>query len=163
MTENISRNDVEEFLYREAAMLDSWKLDPWFSLFTEDAHYHVPTVGTAPEVTPDNTLFYVADDYARLRERVTRLQKKTAHVEFPRSRTRHMVTNVLIERREGDELLVSAAFAVHRFKNGSADTYVGSYRYRLAVTPGGQMRIREKRCMLDMDALRPHGRVSILL
>jgi p-cumate 2,3-dioxygenase beta subunit len=163
MTENISRNDVEEFLYREAAMLDSWKLDQWFSLFTEDANYHVPTVGTAPDVTPDNTLFYVADDYPRLRERVTRLQKKTAHVEFPRSRTRHMVTNVLIDRREGDELLVSAAFAVHRFKNGNADAYVGCYRYRLVVTAGGQMRIREKRCMLDMDALRPHGRVSILL
>jgi p-cumate 2,3-dioxygenase subunit beta len=162
MTENISRNDVEEFLYREAALLDSWKLDQWFSLFTEDASYHVPTVGTAPDVTPDNTLFYVADDYARLRERVTRLQKKTAHVEFPRSRTRHMVTNVLIDRREGDELLVSAAFAVHRFKNGNADTYVGSYRYRL-VAAGGRLCIREKRCMLDMDALRPHGRVSILL
>jgi p-cumate 2,3-dioxygenase beta subunit len=93
---------------------------------------------------------------------VTRLQKKTAHVEFPRSRTRHMVTNVLIDRREGDELLVSAAFAVHRFKNGNADTYVGCYRYRL-VAGAGQLRIREKRCMLDMDALRPHGRVSILL
>jgi hypothetical protein len=31
------------------------------------------------------------------------------------------------------------------------------------VEQGGQLRIREKRCMLDMDALRPHGRVSILL
>jgi p-cumate 2,3-dioxygenase beta subunit len=162
MTASTTRNDVEEFLYREAALLDAWKLDQWFSLFTEDASYHVPTVGTPPDVTPDNTLFYVADDYPRLRERVTRLQKKTAHVEWPRSRTRHMVSNVLIEERSGDELLVSAAFSVYRFKNGQADTYVGAYRYRL-VAGEGHLRIREKRCMLDMDALRPHGRVSILL
>jgi p-cumate 2,3-dioxygenase beta subunit len=162
MTSHFTRCDVEEFLYREAALLDRWQLEEWLSLFTDDAVYHVPTIGTAPETTPDNTLFYVADDRARLRERVVRLSKKSAHVEWPRSRTRHMVSNVLIDARAGDELQVSAAFAVHRFKNGAADVYVGSYRYRLAVVDG-RMKIREKRSMLDMDALRPHGRVSILL
>lgn len=162
MTATITRSDVEEFLYREAAMLDRWQLDEWLALFTDDAVYHVPTIGTAPDVGPENTLFYIADDRARLRERVIRLQKKGAHVEWPRSRTRHMVSNVLIDAREDDELLVSAAFAVHRFKNAAADVYVGSYRYRLALGPEG-LRIREKRSMLDMDALRPHGRVSILL
>lgn len=159
---NITRSDVEEFLYREAQMLDRWELDKWLALFTDDALYHVPTIGTAPEVGPENTLFYIADDRARLRERVIRLQKKGAHVEWPRSRTRHMVTNVLIDERGDNELQVSAAFAVHRFKNAAADVYVGSYRYRLAIT-ADSLRIREKRSMLDMDALRPHGRVSILL
>ena len=162
MTTPITRNEVEEFLYREAQMLDRWQLEEWLALFTDDATYHVPTVGTAPDVGPENTLFYIADDRTRLRERVIRLQKKGAHVEWPRSRTRHMVTNVLIEERGAEELLVSAAFAVHRFKNSAADVYVGSYRYRLAITRDG-LRIREKRSMLDMDALRPHGRVSILL
>jgi p-cumate 2,3-dioxygenase beta subunit len=162
MTANVTRNDVEEFLYREAALLDRWQLDEWLSLFTDDAVYHVPTIGSAPDTTPDNTLFYVADDRVRLRERVVRLSKKSAHVEWPRSRTRHMVSNVLIDERTDDELQVSAAFAVHRFKNGAADVYVGSYRYRLAVVDG-RLKIREKRSMLDMDALRPHGRVSILL
>lgn len=163
----VTRNDVEEFLFREAAMLDRWQLDDWLALFTEDAVYHVPTIGSGIDADPDNTLFYIADDRARLRERVLRLSKKSAHVEWPRSRTRHMVSNVLIDKREADELEVSAAFAVHRFKHGVADLYVGSYRYRLAVGAGDdgapRLRIREKRSMLDMDALRPHGRVSILL
>ena len=162
MTTSVSRSDVEEFLYREAQMLDRWQLEEWLALFTDDAIYHVPTVGTAPEVGPENTLFYIADDRVRLRERVIRLQKKGAHVEWPRSRTRHLVTNVLIDERAVDELLVSAAFAVYRYKNTAADVYVGSYRYRLAITANG-LRIREKRAMLDMDALRPHGRISILL
>lgn len=162
MTATITRSDVEEFLYREAAMLDRWQLEEWLALFTDDAVYHVPTIGTAADVGPENTLFYIADDRARLRERVIRLQKKGAHVEWPRSRTRHMVTNVLIDGRDDHELQVSAAFAVHRFKNAAADVYVGSYRYRLAILGDG-LRIREKRSMLDMDALRPHGRVSILL
>ena len=62
MPANISRIDIEEFLYREAALLDAWKLEEWLALFTEDAHYFVPTVGTATDVQPDNTLFYIADD-----------------------------------------------------------------------------------------------------
>lgn len=161
-TTSVTRNDVEEFLYREAAMLDRWQLDEWLALFTDDGIYHVPTIGTAPDIGPENTLFYIADDRTRLRERVVRLQKKGAHVEWPRSRTRHMVSNVLIEERSDSELKVSAAFAVHRFKNAAADMYIGSYRYRLVVGEQG-LRIREKRSMLDMDALRPHGRVSILL
>jgi len=167
MTQTITRNDVEEFLYREAAMLDRWQLDTWLALFTDDAVYHVPTIGSAADASPDTTLFYIADDRTRLRERVVRLSKKSAHVEWPRSSTRHMVSNVLIDKRTDDELEVSAAFAVHRFKSGAADVYVGSYRYRLAIqadTEGqAQLRIREKRSMLDMNALRPHGRVSILL
>lgn len=162
MIANITRNDVEEYLYREAAMLDRWQLAEWLALFTDDAVYHVPTVGTSPDIQPDNTLFYIADDRQRLQERVVRLLKKSAHVEWPRSRTRHMVTNILIEKRSDQELEVSAAFAVHRFKNGAADVYVGSYRYRLTGI-NGQLQIREKRSMLDMDALRPHGRVSIIL
>ena len=162
MSTHTTRNDVEEYLYREAALLDRWQLAEWLALFTDDAVYHVPAVGTAPDVTPDNTLFYIADDHQRLQERVLRLQKKSAHAEWPRSRTRHMVSNVLIEQHSEAELQVSAAFAVHRFKNGNADVYVGSYRYRLALADGA-LRIREKRCMLDMDALRPHGRISILL
>lgn len=162
MSQKFTRQDVEEFLYREAQLLDSWKLEEWLALFTDDANYHVPTVGTAPDVMPDNSLFYIADDYPRLRERVVRLQKKAAHVEWPHSRTRHLVTNVLIDSQENDEMVISAAFMVHRFKNGQHHTFVGNYRYRL-VPQGGTFHIREKRCMLDMDALRPHGRVSILL
>ena len=157
-----TRQDVEEFLYREALLLDEWKLDEWLALFTADAVYHVPTTGSAETVSPDTTLFYIADDRTRLRERVIRLSKKTAHVEWPRSRTRHLVSNVLVTARTEEELAVTAAFVVHRFKHGQADAYVGHYRYRL-VEEGGKLMIREKRSMLDMDGLRPHGRVSILL
>lgn len=157
-----TRNDVEVFLYREAALLDDWKLNDWLALFTDDAVYHVPTTDLDRDASPDTSLFFIADDRFRLGERVSRLGKRGAHAEFPRSRTRHMVTNVLVDEHSGQELQVSAAFAVHRFKEGNADLYVGRYRYRLVVTESG-LRIREKRCMLDMDTLRPQGRISILL
>ena len=50
---------------------------------------------------PATSLFYIADDYVRLRERVVRLTKKEAHSEFPRSQQRHMISNVRITGLSG--------------------------------------------------------------
>lgn len=157
-----TRQDVEEFLYREALLLDEWQLPEWLALFTEDAQYQVPTTTAPRDASPKDTLFYIADDHFRLNERIVRLAKKGAMAEFPRSKTRHTVSNVLITSRSSDELVVSAAFVVYRAKDGVMSQYVGSYRYRL-TSVDGRLRIREKRCTLDSDGLRPQGRISIIL
>ena len=101
-----ARNDIEEFLYREAELLDTWQLDKWLALFSDDALYHVPSIGLKPDASPDTSLFYIADDRFRLGERVARLAKKTAHAEHPRSRTRHIVSNVLIDTQDDAGLQV---------------------------------------------------------
>ena len=51
---------------------------------------------------------------------------------------------------------------VFRTKGGHTDTYMGALRYRLRRTDGA-LRIQAKRCVLDLDGLRPHGRISIIL
>ena len=158
----ISRVEIEDLLYTEAELLDSWRLHDWLSLFTEDAGYFVPSTDLPRDASEDNSLFYIADDAIRLRERVVRLMKKTAHSEYPRSRTRHLVSNVRIIESTPGFAVAMAAFATWRIKNGNADVYIGSSRYRLKRL-GGQIRIAEKRVFLDLEALRPHGRVSILL
>src|SRR5450432_2981414 len=78
-----TRAGVEDFLYAEAALLDEWRLDEWFALFAEGAVYEVPTAGAPEGDDPTKSLFYIADDYVRLRERVGRLKKKEAHAEYP--------------------------------------------------------------------------------
>ena len=162
IVENVSRADVEEFLFREAELLDEWRLPEWLQLFTDDAVYYVPVTDLPPDASPDNNLFYVADDRFRLSERVKRLMKRTAHAEFPHSRTRHIVSNVRIRQRLENEVDVASAFITYRTKDSVTDTYFGSNRYRLVPTDGS-FRIREKKCLLDSDGLRSQGRVSIIL
>lgn len=158
----VTRTEVEDFLYHEAELLDTWQLHEWLALFTEDGSYYVPSTDLPRTASADDSLFYIADDPVRLRERVVRLMKKTAHSEYPRSRTRHLVSNVRILAANDDEIQVAAAFATWRMKFGSNDVYVGSNHYRLRRIDG-QLRIVEKRVFLDLEALRPHGRVSIIL
>lgn len=161
-TESVSRSDVEEFLFREAELLDEWRLPEWLELFTDDAVYYVPVTDLPVDASPDKSLFYVADDRFRLSERVKRLMKRTAHAEFPHSKTRHLVSNVRIRQRLENELDVGSAFITYRTKDGVTDTFFGSNRYRL-VPANGSFRIKEKRCLLDSDGLRLQGRVSIIL
>ena len=160
--QTISRADVEDFLFAEVDLIDAWKLPEWLELFTDDAHYFVPSTDVDPEAKPDNNLFYIADDRFRLGERVKRLMKRTAHVEFPHSRVRHIVGNVRILERNGDELKVSTAFIAHRTKNAVTDVYFGTGLYRLVVHDA-KLLIREKRSILASDGLRQQGRVSFIL
>jgi p-cumate 2,3-dioxygenase beta subunit len=157
---DVSDAEVARFLYREAEMLDAWRLDEWAALFTEDASYVIPSNDT-PGGDPDRDLMIVDDDIERIRARVKRLKSRHAHREYPTSRTRHQVSNVLVER-DGDVLRVSAAFTVWRFRNDRGDWYVGRYDYLLVPAADG-LRIRAKRATLDMTSLVPAGSVSIIL
>jgi p-cumate 2,3-dioxygenase beta subunit len=107
-------------------------------------------------------LFIIADDAVRIRSRVKQLLGKAAWSENPRSRTRRLITNVRVVDADGDSVLVTANFAVHRMRYESVDTYIGHYDYKL-VRPGKDLKIRERRAILDNEALRPHGKISFIL
>ena len=156
-----TRAEVEDFLYAEAALLDEWRLDEWFALFAPDAVYEVPTAGAPDDDDSAKALFYIADDYIRLRERVARLGKREAHAEFPRSRLRRMISNVRILSASAGQLRAACNLVCYRAKNGKVDTYFGHALYGLDVS-APQWLITAKRVMLDMDLLYP-GKVSILL
>ena len=47
----ITRSQIEDFLYHEAALLDAWKLDEWLALLTDDARYRIPS-NDAPNGDP---------------------------------------------------------------------------------------------------------------
>lgn len=162
MDEFLLKLKVEDLLVTEAACLDEWRLEDWLALYTGDAEYLVPSTDVdGDNADPDRSLFYVFDDRKRMEERVIRLGKKGAHSEWPRSKTRHLVTNVRAGRG-ANSVTAKASFAVWRSKDTTSDVYVGHYVYDLAETGAG-LRIRRKLCVLDMEALRPHGRISIIL
>jgi p-cumate 2,3-dioxygenase beta subunit len=157
----ISRQQVEDFLYAEAALLDAWQLDDWLLLFDEDAKYEVPC-NDAVDGDPAHDLMLVDDNYTRLANRVARLSSRRAHREYPHSRTNHQVFNVRVEDGSGDDVSVTASFTVWRFRAGRSNCYVGRYRYRLRRGHSG-FRIASKRVELDMTDLRSVGDVAIIL
>ena len=161
MTEARSlREEVEDFLYEEAALLDEWRLDEWVALFTEDARYVVPTTDL-PDSDPRQDMVFIDDDIVRLRARVIRLNSRHAHREYPSSRTRRFISNVRVQETGGNELTVNANALVYRFRSGEGDPYVGRYEYKLTRVDGS-LKINHRRAVLDLESLSWHGAVSII-
>lgn len=158
----ITRSQVEEFLYDEAALLDAWRLDDWQALLTADARYEVPS-NDRPEADHRSTLFTIADDIHRLKQRVIRLKDRNAHAEYPLSRTRRMISNVRITHVDGDELRVEANFVAYRFRRDERiREYVGQYRHTLRIVAGA-LRIARRVAVIDAVELGSLGSVSFIL
>ena len=158
----VSRAEVEDLLYHEADLLDSWRLDEWLTLLTDDATYYVPP-NDKPDADARFTLFTIADDMVRLRERVIRLKDPNCHAEYPPSRTRRLIGNVRILGIDGDAISVAANFIVHRYRvNDLLRVFVGQYRYKLK-RQGGRLKIAERRAILDAEELGLLGSVSFIL
>ena len=130
-TDLVTRAQVEDFLYHEAALLDEWRLDAWQELLTDDACYYVPS-NDQPQSDHRHALFLIADDRERIRQRIIRVQDPNCHAEYPKSRTRRMIGNVRILGIEGDLITVTANFVCYRFRRYERmREYVGAYRYLL--------------------------------
>jgi p-cumate 2,3-dioxygenase beta subunit len=158
------REQVEDFLYYENDLLDRWQLNEWYALFEKNGMYHIVTPGLkdADTVSPDNTLFLVSDDMERLAQRIDRLAKPSAHVEFPRSTTSHLISNIRIAEGENGEVVARTRFIIYRTKFDHTVNFFGHQIYRL-VRDGASFRIRDKRSILDFDTLSQQGKVTIIL
>jgi p-cumate 2,3-dioxygenase beta subunit len=157
----VPHEQVADFLYHEAELLDEWRLDEWLDLYTADATYVIPCTDD-PDGDPTKSLVLIDDNRMRLESRVERLKNRRAHREFPHSNVRHLVTNIRLGERDGTDLAVRAAFMVWRFRNGGEKHYVGRYLYRLVLDDQG-WRIRSKRVVLDMTTLGSAYDVAIIL
>ena len=154
-------DEIERFLIEEAALLDEWRLEEWLALIAPDGRYLVPPLD-APEADHRDTLFLIADDRRTLASRVRQLLSGATWAENPRSRMRRLITNVRLLAAEGGEARATANFAVWRFQHEQADVYVGQYRHLLVRGPSGLL-FRERRAVLDLETLRPHGKLSFIL
>jgi len=157
-----TRAEIEDLFYREAELLDAWRLEEWLGLLTDDACYYVPP-NDHPDADHRTTLFTIADNNARLKERVKRISDPNCHAESPPSRTRRLVSNVRIAAHSGDTIEARANVIIHRFRRGEdVRVFVGEYRYRLR-REGGALKIAERRAILDAEELGALGAVSFIL
>jgi p-cumate 2,3-dioxygenase beta subunit len=158
----VTVQDVEQFLYHEAALLDEWRLTEWLDLLTEDAEYEVPATD-APADGLRSHLSLVYDDRPRIDARVKHYLSRMVCAESPASRVRRMISNVRIVEAPGEDLLrVCANFVIYRFQGQAMDTFVGRYDH-LISTRDGTLKLRRRRAILDAQTLRAQGKLSIIL
>lgn len=154
---------VSDFLINEAELLDNRELETWFGLFDQAAQYRVlPLQSHLVEQEPDRSLFIIADDYTRLRERVDSLLSGHTWMEKPLSRTRRQVSNVRIKTRDGEQLTIKSNFVVHQFRHQQSWNFIGEATHVLRDSPDG-LRILRRDIRLDHETINDQRRISIIL
>lgn len=178
MREELLR-EVEQFLYREARLLDERRFHEWLELFTDDVRYWMAGRSTRyprsskaitvldPDRRQESDLA-IEDELAILDEtkvslcgRIARLDTGMAWAEDPPSRTRHIITNIEVEPGDtASELKVYSNFLVYRTRAESEqDFYVGA-RQDILRSVDGAWKITRRKLVLDQNVLLPKN-VSI--
>lgn len=115
---NISIDEVTRFLYKEAALLDHRKFEQWLDLLDDAIVYRMPLRVTrdsndAINVVDDMTFF--EENKRSLITRVERLRTTSAWAETPPPRSRHFISNILVDPGDAaDEFAVSSYFLILR-------------------------------------------------
>jgi ethylbenzene dioxygenase beta subunit len=119
-------SEIEQFLYREARLLDNEDYDEWLRLLTDDVHYWMPVIenrfrGDPAGAYGPERMAYFDDTLEDLRRRVVRFKSPAAWMENPCTRHVHVITNVEVELTgRADEYKVHSLFVNYR-NRGEAD------------------------------------------
>ena len=171
MQEEVLR-EVEQFLYREARMLDQRQFHQWLELFTDDVRYWMPmrtnrypasskAISILDGSRYEEEDLYKEGDLAIMEEtrdslerRVARLDTGMAWAEDPPSRTRHFISNIEVEQGETEaELKVYSNFIMYRTRaETEEDFYVGS-REDVLRKVGDSWKIAYRKIVLDQNVL----------
>jgi 3-phenylpropionate/cinnamic acid dioxygenase small subunit len=130
---------VQEFLYREAELLDRRRFRDWLELLAPDFKYKMPVRHTVYWKSLDEEfddlehgMQYFDEDKESMSTRVYKLETNTAWAEVPPSRTRRLITNVRVQSDDGNELEVESYFMVYKSRlEKTEDTYIGERLDRL--------------------------------
>lgn len=127
------QNEIEQFYFWEARLLDGRHFQEWFSLFAPDIRYFMPIRTTRIlrdaklELSGTHDYAHFDEDLTSLRSRLTKVMSDVGWSENPASRTRHLITNVTVEEARGNgELVVRSGFILYRNRlERQVDLFVG--------------------------------------
>lgn len=156
------RLGCSDFLYREAAALDAHDYVAWLAMLTPDVSYRIPVRTVRPGGVDEHsaTAFYLHETYDSLRARVERFATDYAWAEDPPSRTRHCISNVIVETDDlqSAEIAVRSNIVLLRYAAGQTlpDIVSGERRDVLRATHDG-WRLARRLVLLDSSVLGMHN------
>jgi len=151
---SVGRYKVENFLYREARLMDEHAYDEWLALWTDDALYWVPC--NEDDFDPERHVSIVYENKARLEDRIARLKSGAAYAQDPKSRLSRIVSNVEIEDGNATEVIVRSTFNVTALRRDRMDIFAGRAIHRLRPQ-GDSFKIAYKKVLLINNDMVIHN------
>jgi ethylbenzene dioxygenase beta subunit len=165
-------HDVEQFLFREARLLDEGGFRQWLELLADDIRYWMPAMGRRyrvsskalamgdvdhcreHEFSDEGEMAILDETKQSLERRIARLESGMAWAEDPPSHTCHVLSNIAVVEGDPDtQIAVHANFVLYRTRGESEqDFYVGR-RHDVLRRVDGDWRIAYRKILLPQHVL----------
>src|SRR6185312_7775204 len=160
------KEEIEDFLYEEADLLDQRRFGEWLDRLAEDLHYFMPmrrnvAFGTHPE--HENTragrdIGWFDEDKWTLAKRVEQIMTGIHWAEEPLSRVCHLVTNIrLVAVRPtietASEVEAGSRFIVYQNRIETETYLFAGRRNDLLRRESGSWRLARREILLDQNVL----------
>lgn len=153
------RHEIEQFLFREARLLDAEDYAGWLALLDDDIHYWVPGVENRNRKDAEgpygaDRMAYFDDTKLDLERRINRFTSDTAWAENPPTRQFHLVSNVeVVAPEEPGSVVVHSVVVIHRGRyEGFGDVLYGRREDLVRRRPEG-LRLARRMVVLGHSTL----------
>lgn len=160
--------EVEQFYFQEAELLDDGRFADWLDLLADDLDYWMPCRTNrlrrqqALSIAARGEAAYYDETKESLAWRVRRFDSGMAWAEDPPSRTRHLVTNVVVQHADPGEhdgssaadLEVRSAFLVYRNRLEREENVFAGRRTDLLRFTASGLQVARRVILLDQSVLQ---------
>jgi 3-phenylpropionate/cinnamic acid dioxygenase small subunit len=149
---------LQQFVYREARLLDLRRYEDWISLFADKLVYWVPNTHATHRLQRASAINF--DDRRRLLDRIAYTATGVQCAQIPPSRTCRAVTNIEAWRagHEAVEIRSNVTIWEHRRET---NCFAGVQAFRLLRDAGGYL--IETRIVDLVDSIQPQGNNSFII
>ena len=137
------QREVEQFLYRQAELLDGKHWQAFIDLFADDGVYWMPVTREQTEWEGSPSIF--AEDKLMMEIRKGRVSHPNAWSQAPIWETSHLVSHVALEAASATTIEVRSRFHMMELRRDDVRHFGGSYRHTLVRDAGGALRITLQR------------------
>lgn len=152
----ITNEQLVDFVYAEARMLDEQRFSDWLQLFTDDGYYWMPLGYQQTNPRLENSLMY--EDKLLLQVRIERLAGNRTFSQQPKSRSHHLLSRPEIEtthewhQPDQGQYVVRVPFQYVESRADDQWLYAGWSTFQL-IEQNGALRIKLKRVdLLNSEA-----------
>lgn len=150
-----TRQDLIDFVVREARLLDAKQYEEWNRLFTDDGFYWVPLVPDQADGLNHTSHMY--EDKLLRELRIERLKSPRAFSQQPPSRCHHLLQTPTVEAFEpqSNRYLVRTEFHYTESQGDELQILVGHALHHLTVRDGALRMTLKRVNLLNPDAALP--------
>ncbi len=159
------KDEIEQFLYQEAELLDERHFEDWLDLLTEDIRYWMPMRRNVKfgeldrEFTREgHDINWFDEGKDTLVRRVNQILTGVHWAEEPLSRICHSVSNVQVLKAtpsvsQATEVNVKCRFLIYRNRVQTETDFLVGKREEVLRNVDGQWKIAQRKIILDQNVL----------